>query len=58
MPSFTYDFPYSTKKLPVFADNVVRFERSWYGRDAVTEADLDETARNLRSLQAQEPTRT
>ena len=23
MPSFTYDFPYSTKKLPVFADNVV-----------------------------------
>ena len=23
MPSFTYDFPYSTKKLPVFAENVV-----------------------------------
>ncbi len=23
MPSFTYDFPYASKKLPVFADNVV-----------------------------------
>ena len=23
MPSFTYDFPYATKKLPVFASNVV-----------------------------------
>ena len=23
MPSFNYDFPYSTKKLPVFAENVV-----------------------------------
>ena len=23
MPSFTYDFPYATKKLPVFASNIV-----------------------------------
>ena len=23
MPSFTYDFPYASKKLPVFASNVV-----------------------------------
>ena len=23
MPSFTYDFPYASKKLPIFADNVV-----------------------------------
>ena len=23
MPSFNYDFPYGTKKLPVFAANVV-----------------------------------
>ena len=23
MPTFNYDFPYSTKKLPVFASNVV-----------------------------------
>src|SRR5882757_2519085 len=23
VPSFTYDFPYASKKLPIFADNVV-----------------------------------
>ncbi|HEY8240764.1 MAG TPA: DUF4129 domain-containing protein, partial [Kiritimatiellia bacterium] len=40
--------------VALFGENVIRFERSWYGRDAVTEADLDQAAQNLRTLNAHE----
>jgi hypothetical protein len=40
---------------PLFALNVTRFERSWYGREPVTETDLDGVAKDMRNLHALEP---